>query len=177
MKHRILILSTLVVASALSLGLRSPPKDQCRLSLKPVFQSEDEKVWRLTIETREPARYRIVSECVGGGGGFGGNTGTAKQKRGSSEDGIWLVFSQITPSGNGPTYLKTILMAEDGSCSVTRETRLGEVVESRLLGKPSVHPLNTPVVLADSNGQRVRLMVGENADQLQVEPVLSQQRQ
>jgi len=130
-------------------------------------------MWHLKIETREPSRYRVVSSSVGGSGGFGGDTATVKPKRNGSEDGVWVVCSLVTPSGDGPAYLKTILKSQSGSSSQTRQvprgTRLGEIVGSHLVGESSAHPLNTPVLLAEIEGQRVRLMVGEKADQMEAE--------
>ena len=142
--------------------------------MKAVFQSDDEQVWHLKIETREPARYQVMSSFVGSYGGFTGDTATVKRKRDGSEDGLWVVFSLVTPSGDGPVYLKTILKSQSRSLSQTRQvprgTRLGEVVGSHLVREPSVHALNTPVLLAEIEGQRVRLMVGEQADQMDAEP-------
>jgi hypothetical protein len=173
MKPRILIVSVLLIASAVGFGLRPPPVDQCRLSMKAVFQSEDEQLWHLKIETREPTRYQVMSSFAGGYGGFSGDTATVKSKRDGSEDGLWVVFSLVTPSGDGPAYLKTILKSRSRSLSQSRQvprgTRLGEVVGAHLVGEPSVNALNIPVLLAELEGQRVRLMVGEKAEQMDAE--------
>jgi hypothetical protein len=173
MKPRILLLSILAATCAIGLGVRPPRKDHCLVSLKPVFQCDDEQVWHLTIETREPAQYRIVSADIGGVGGLGGDTAPAKGRRGRCEDGVWLVFSQVRPPGDGPAYLKTILKSQSGSLSQTREiaraVRLSDVVAAKLIGEPSEHLQNIPLVLADMDGQRVRLMVGMKSDKLDSE--------
>ena len=168
MKSRILILSILAAVCAIGLGLRPPSKDRCLLALKPVFQSDDEQLWHLTIETRVPTRYRMVSTGIGGSGGLGGDTAPAKGGRGRCQDSVWLVVSQISPSGHGPAYLKTIIKSQGGSLSQTREIARGAtlsgMVAPKLSGEPSEHPLNLPVVLADVDGQRVRLMVGAKSE-------------
>jgi hypothetical protein len=171
MKTRILLLSLLAVTCTISLGLPPPPKDQCLLSLKSVFQSDDEQVWYLTIETREPTQYRIVSAVVGGAGDLAGDT--AKAGHGKCEDGIWIVFSQISPSRDGPGYIKTVLKGRSGSLSQVREiaqgARFSGVVAQHLIGGPSAHRLNIPVVLADMDGQRMRVMVGVKSAALNAE--------
>jgi hypothetical protein len=173
MKTRILLLFLLATICTVGVALRPPPKDLCLLSLKPVFQDDDEQVWHLTIETREPTPYWIDSALIGGGGSLGGDTARSGNGRGRCQDGVWFVFSLVSPSGDGPAYLKTLVKSESGSLRQTREvargTSLSEIVAQGLIGDRHGRPQNTPIVLADMDGQRVRLMVGAKSDELDAE--------
>lgn len=82
------------------------------------------------------------------------------------------MFSLVTPSGEGPAYLKTVVQSGSGNLKQTREvargTKLSDIVAQALVGDRSDRPQNTPLFLADMVGQRVRLMVGAKSDKLDV---------
>ncbi|MCL4176637.1 MAG: hypothetical protein KJ072_02680 [Verrucomicrobia bacterium] len=139
-----------------------------------IFCTEDEQVWRLTLRTAKPSSYRILWQQASSYADKGGDTAAGVRSKGC-EDVIWIVVSHVTPSGDGPAYVKTIVRNSSGSFTVTRDVsrdfRLGDVVVPELLGPPTLQRLNEPIVLADMGGQRIRLMVGEESYRLDAERV------
>jgi hypothetical protein len=85
------------------------------------------------------------------------------------------LFSLVSPSGDGPAYLKTLINSKSGSLRQTREvprgTSLSQIVAQGLIGDRHDRPQNTPIVLAHMDGQRVHLMVGHKSDEFEAEPL------
>jgi hypothetical protein len=172
MKSRLLLPLVLAVATVAGSDLPSPPKGQYSITVDKVFCTEDEQVWRLTLRTANPNSYQILRQEATGYASMAGTTAAGVRSRGC-EDVIWIVVSHVTPSGDGPAYMKTIVRNSGGSLTVTRDVsrdfRLGDVVVPELLGPPTLQRLNKPIVIADMAGQRIRLMVGEESYRLGAE--------
>jgi hypothetical protein len=168
-KNRFLLLVALASLAAVGLGLRPAPKGQCQLTMTPVFQSGDEQVWQLTIETRAPTKYRVWSAGAWGGGDLPGYTVLKKQGSTGCEAKVWLVFSHIAPSSNGPAFVKTILQGGGATVSQTREipkpSKLRGIVRETTPRNAETHPLNAPLKIGGSEGQEIWLVVGAQADE------------
>jgi len=173
MKNHLAVLLTLAAAFTVGLGSKTPTKDQCRVSLSPIFMSDDEQVWRLTIETRDPTQYRLVSSGSWGSGELSGDTAKIKPGRRACEAKVWLLISQITPSSGELSYVKTILQGDGETVTQTRElpkdTRPNSTISTSAAGDARIHPMNTPVAIGRINGQVIQLMVGTAARQWKAE--------
>ena len=169
MKNCLAVLLTLTAACTVGLGSTTPTKEQCRVSLSPIFISDDEQVWRLTIETREPTQYRLVSSGSWGSGELSGDTAKIKPGGRGCEAKVWLLISHITPSSGELSYVKTILQGGGQTVTQTRElpkdSKPNSTVSTSAAGEPQTHAMNTPVAIGRINGQEIHLMVGTAARQ------------
>jgi len=169
MKNQLAVLLTLTAACTVGLGSKTPTKDQCRVSLSPIFMSDDEQVWRLTIETREPTQYRLVSSGSWGSGELSGDTAKLKPGGRGWEAKVWLLISQVTPSSGELSYVKTILQGDGQTVTQTRElpkdTKPNSTVSTSAAGDAQTHPMNTPVAIGGIDGQEIQLMVGTAVQQ------------
>jgi hypothetical protein len=172
MKH--LPLFVLLTVCAIGFGLQSAPNENYRIRANSIFESEDEQVWHFMIETDEPTPYRIVATGRGGGGEISGDTSARADARHKSQEQLWLVFSQITPSSGSSAYTKTILKGRGGMITHSRElpkgTKVNRIVMESLSAAAQTNPMNTPVTLAEVDGQAIRLIVGKKAAEWRAEP-------
>lgn len=164
MKTHSLAVFLVAAVCALLAGCASVPKDQVRVSSSAVFNGDDLRVWRLTMETQKNEKFRL------GGAHFElwGETAPAEARsRKRCLASVWVVGSQIIYAEHN--YIKMIAQGCGGSTvtwtrEVAKDNKLNSVVHVSLPDAPVIHQLNHPLVIGTTSDENIWLTVGPAAE-------------
>jgi len=158
MRNYTLALYAVAAVCAFGSGCSSLPQDHVRVSSKPVFCRDDERVWLLTIETRNSEKFRLVGRQFEL---WGDTTPSEGGSRKRCIANVWLVGSQVIHGEQ--SYFKTVVQGGGSTVTATREgakeDELSGVVDVTLPETPVVHPMNRPVVVGKTGDEYMRLTV------------------
>jgi len=169
MKTHSLALFLVAAVCALLSGCVSMPKDQVRASSSAVFNSDDLRVWRLTVETQKTEKFRVRGAHFE----LWGQTAPAEAgSRNRCLADVWVVGSQIIYAEHN--YIKMIGQACGGTVTYTREVakddKLNSVVHVSLPEAPVIHQLNRPLVIGTWWDENIWLTVGPAVYERKAEP-------